>query len=340
MNKLSLFFAFLFLANFSLAQTINLNETPSNNNPTFNINQLLKERTPSIIKLRIPNTPDGIRTAELYDERGRQINFRFLLDPKTGLILGTHLDGIVIELIHDASGGYVILGRDKNGRIVDLHPDDLSLTDINFGERCFTLESGNSSSLGVNIGIALDVSGSMDHVLRDVSQAFQTFIQAAPENAMCQVLLFDDKVYNFNTDGSHGYFQTRDLVQCKQYARNNLQLPKIGGGTNIAEPASLLFEGLLKTPNARNIVIILTDGNDALSGQSLFSLRDQAVEKAGVYTVLNFLGNYSANAPISRIGDETLIGLNGAKAGQAVFDQTTQLIQSQKVLHLAACPTK
>ena len=46
------------------------------------------------------------------------------------------------------------------------------------------------------------------------------------------------------------------------------------------------------------------------------------------------------NAPISRIGDETLIGLNGAKAGQAVFNQTTQLIQSQKVLHLAACPTK
>lgn len=67
-------------------------------------------------RLRIPNTPEAIRTVKLRDQNGRAVQFRMLVDAQKGVILGTHLKGIKLELVRRSKAAgdlqYFVVGRD------------------------------------------------------------------------------------------------------------------------------------------------------------------------------------------------------------------------------------
>ena len=290
-------------------------------------------------KYRIPNTPEGIRTALLYDRKGRELDFRVLLDKDLELILGTALKGIVFEVLHSPRKGvYTILGR-KDGKPYRFTKDDLQLLDTRFREKCMDLVNPSELNIPNYIGIAIDISGSMRTFTDDLERSLSAFLQTVPEQSFCQIIQFDGRMFYVDPQSSRLVNSAPPFTLCSKFRDINIQ--SYNGDTYITPPTTALYEALRQKNEGNTLLLLLTDGQGnpyeepRISG--VLKLREQAEKEAGVYSIINWMGVYDQNYPISKIANDAVFGIGGKEAGEKFFDHSKGFIGGQQQVAVREC---
>ena len=234
--------------------------------------------------------------------------------------------------------------RDKNGYITNLHKDDCSIyEDKNLQKtKNFTQEK----NLPLTIGILLDTSGSQQNVLPLEQIAGAEFLKDVLTPKDEAFLISFDINVNLLSDYTNS---PREIKHAMDSAQINT-----GAGTgsvtgNGAARGTLLFDAVylaahdkLRQEAGRKILVLLTDGGDQGS-QETIKTATEAAQKANaiVYVILiadrGFYGGfgmgYTGDADMERLAKDTggrviNVGNNGKKLQEA-FDQIQDELRTQ-----------
>lgn len=310
-----------------------------------NLNAGLKEAIFSH-RLRVPLTPAEVLNAEFLTAAGAPIQFRMLADPDMGLIIGTPVVGLELELITrlDASGDvqYIVMGR-RDGKPYNLQAGDLHLTNLRFKDFCFTMEPLEQAGIPLNIEFALDVSGSMSDVMDDMGRSLRSFVSALPAEAQCRATLFSDVYTDLVPPGQS--MSGDATYSCNLLDDQHLLDAALvsGGGTNIVAPLTAMYQRLQRAQERLNLAVVISDGAGSETRYSpafkqLQTVRDEAVEQSGVYTVVSWLGSFNQNFPLSDLADSSVVGpLADANAIRTFFARSEALLQAQRVVTPVSC---
>lgn len=331
------------IASAALTQQIDTTRSASQ---SFQVDLNAPRKSPFVIRLRIPDTPEAIKHAEIYDARGRELEFRVLLAGDSApWILGTHLPGVSLEIIHRAGDNeFVLQARDADGNLITIARDDLHLTDRKYGDYCFDFAAMRSADLPIYIKAAIDISGSMDTFIPDVRKSFKEFLAQVPERSLCQVTLFDSETHYLDPEKQDWQTKRQPLRACNAFKSDKVlaRIKSRGLSTNIVEALRPLYDanGITK---ASQINVVLSDGaGDAKRGsrafRDLIAAREEAVTVTGVYTLVNWLGFYKTDFPLADLADQSVFGTMNATAGQAAFDATALVLDAQHHLTITDCP--
>ncbi|WP_263367607.1 VWA domain-containing protein [Edaphobacter bradus] len=245
--------------------------------------------------------------------------------------------------------------RDKNGYITNLHKDDCAILEDKNRQtiKNFTQEK----KLPLTIGILLDTSGSQQNVLPLEQQAGAEFLK--------DVLTPKDEAFlisfDINVDLLADYTNSpREIQRAMDKASINT-----GAGTgsvtgNSNPRGTLLYDAVYLAANdklrqeaGRKILVLLTDGGDQGSQETL-KTATEAAQKANaiVYVILiadrGFYGNYglvySGAGDMERLARETggrviNVGNNGKKLQEA-FDQIQDELRTQYLASYTPTNTK
>lgn len=291
-----------------------------------------------VARVRIPDTPAAILNADILDRYGREVKFRMLASEEMGLILGTHLEGVLLSQTHLVEEGgqfFLIISAVRNGQPFLPSKEDLHLTDLSHRDFCFDVEPVSASDVAVNINLAVDISGSMSDVMSDVRTSIAEFLTRVPSHAQCQVILFDQSPYLLDpTDGSlkrngAGFescaaFQTETaLGAVKSY----------DGGTRIARALAPIYRNHRTNQDALNLLLVISDGIGNESRRAfgrLRAMRDVAVEQNGIFTAVNWLGDYDTSYPLQSIADEEVVGiLDNERVSERFFNKLSYFLAAQ-----------
>jgi VWFA-related protein len=239
--------------------------------------------------------------------------------------------------------------RDKNGYITNLHKDDCSILEEKEPQKIknFTQEK----NLPLTIGILLDTSGSQQNVLPLEQQAGAEFLK--------DVITPKDEAFlisfDINVDLLADYTNSpREL----QRALNKAQI-NTGAGTgsvtgNGTARGTLLYDAVylaasdkLRQEAGRKILVLLTDGGDQGSQETLKTATEVAQKaNAIIYVILiadrQFYGGMGINLAdtgardMEKLASETggrviNVGNNGKKLQEA-FDQIQDELRTQYLL--------
>ncbi len=311
-----------------------------------------------IWRLQMPMvpTPEGIKKATLYDDSGNVIEYRILADAVSGLIIGTHLPGVTIDLAkvlkRNGQTRFVVSGRNADGTPINLKKEDLALIDLKHRNQCFALEELGSGSVRASVVVAVDNSGSMGDALPDIKVSLVNFVQNAPAGAECRIHTFNggstslhppsnsrpgraDSPHDLNATSIDDYY-----YQCSEFTSNFLNRHiSAGGGTDIINALTPLYEGALDRKADLNFILVISDGLGSVRSAKnrqfaqLQALRDQAVEEAAAYTIVNWLGAFNTNYPLARLAHYNIFGRAPDQPfAQDFFAQSSQLLKNQKVM--------
>jgi VWFA-related protein len=243
--------------------------------------------------------------------------------------------------------------RDKNGFITNLHKDDCSIMEDKAPQtiKNFTQEK----NLPLTIGILLDTSGSQMHVLPLEQQSGAEFLK--------DVLTPKDEAFlisfDVNVDLLADYTNSpRELTRAINKASINTAsssagVPGIGGGPmpTSRQRGTLLFDAVylashdkLQSQSGRKILVLLTDGGDQGSQETL-KTATEAAQKANaiVYVILladprysSGYGPFSGAGAMRSLAQDTggrviNVGMNGRKLEDA-FDQIQDELRTQYLL--------
>jgi VWFA-related protein len=234
--------------------------------------------------------------------------------------------------------------RDKNGYITNLHKDDCSIYEDKALQK--TKNFTQEKNLPLTIGILLDTSGSQQNVLplEQVSGAeFLKDVLTPKDEAF--LISFDINV-NLLSDYTNS---PREIKRAIDSAQINT-----GAGTgsvtgNGSARGTLLYDAVylaahdkLRQEAGRKILVLLTDGGDQGS-QETIKTATEAAQKANaiVYVILiadrGFYGGfgmgYTGDADMERLAKDTggrviNVGNNGKKLQEA-FDQIQDELRTQ-----------
>src|SRR6266851_6599803 len=232
--------------------------------------------------------------------------------------------------------------RDKAGYITNLHKDDCSIFEDKALQK--TKNFTQEKNLPLTIGILLDTSGSMQNVLPLEQQAGAEFLK--------DVLTPKDEAFlisfDINVDLLADYTNSpRELKRALDKASINT-----GAGTgsvtgNSNPRGTLLYDAVylaahdkLRQEAGRKILVMLTDGGDQGSQETLKTATEAAQKSnAIVYVILiadrGFYGGfgYTGDADMERLAKDTggrviNVGNNGKKLQEA-FDQIQDELRTQ-----------
>ena len=235
--------------------------------------------------------------------------------------------------------------KDKGGFITNLHKDDCSIAENKLDQpiRNFTQEK----NLPLTIGILLDTSGSQQNVLpleQDSGARFLKEVLKPKDEAF--LISFDINV-NLLADYTNS---PRDIKRAIDKASINTGTGSGSVTGHGAARGTLLFDALYLAANdklrqeaGRKIIVMLTDGGDQGSQETLKS-SVEAAQKANaiVYVILiadgGMFGTFGSSgaADMRRIASETGgrvidVGNNGRKLEEA-FDQIQDELRTQYLL--------
>ncbi|MBS1798324.1 MAG: VWA domain-containing protein [Acidobacteria bacterium] len=233
--------------------------------------------------------------------------------------------------------------RDKNGYITNLHKDDCEIYEDKVLQK--TKNFTQEKNLPLTIGILLDTSGSQQNVLPLEQEAGAQFLK--------DVLTPKDEAFlisfDINVDLLADYTNSpRELKRALDKASINT-----GAGTgsvtgNGTPRGTLLFDAVylaahdkLRQEAGRKILVLLTDGGDQGSQETLKS-SIEAAQKANaiVYVIMiadrgfgGYGGFYTGGADMDRMAKETggrviNVGNNGKKLEDA-FNQIQDELRTQ-----------
>jgi len=232
--------------------------------------------------------------------------------------------------------------RDKNGFITNLHKDDCEIAEDKVPQK--TKNFTQEKNLPLTIGILLDTSGSQQNVLPMEQEAGAEFLK--------DVLTPKDEAFlisfDINVDLLADYTNSpRELKRAMEKATINT-----GAGTgsvtgNSTPRGTLLYDAVylaahdkLRQEAGRKILVMLTDGGDQGS-QETIKTATEAAQKANaiIYVILiadrGFYGSfgYSGVSDMERLAKETggrviNVGNNGKKL-QDAFNQIQDELRTQ-----------
>lgn len=234
--------------------------------------------------------------------------------------------------------------RDKNGFITNLHKDDCNIYEDRVPQttKNFTQEK----NLPLTIGILLDTSGSQQNVLPLEQQSGAEFLK--------DVLTPKDEAFLISFDINVNLLS--DYTNSPREIKRSIDSAVIntGAGTgsvtgNGTPRGTLLFDAVylaahdkLRQEAGRKILVLLTDGGDQGSQETLKS-SIEAAQKANaiIYVILiadrGFYGGfglgYTGDSDMERLAKETggrviNVGNNGKKLQEA-FDQIQDELRTQ-----------
>jgi VWFA-related protein len=261
-------------------------------------------------------------------------------DPLQTLKIGTNLVNVYFS------------ARDKSGYITDLKKDDCLLTETpehgkpeNEVIKNFTQEK----KLPLTIGILLDTSGSQMNVLPLEQESGAEFLK--------DVLTPKDEAFlisfDINVDLLADYTNSqRELKRAIDKARINTGVTTgsvtgngTSGGTHLYDAVYLAASEKLRPEAGRKVIVMLTDGGEQGSQETLKSTIE-AAQKANaiVYVIMiadrGFYGGmgmiYTGDRDMQQLAHETggrviNVGNNGQKL-KAAFDQIQDELRTQYLL--------
>ena len=235
--------------------------------------------------------------------------------------------------------------RDKNGFITNLHKDDCSITEDKAPQvtKRFTQEK----NLPLTIGILLDTSGSQQNVLPLEQESGAAFLK--------DVLTKKDEAFLITFDINVDL--AADYTNSPNELRRAMDKAKINTGTgsgsvtgNGAARGTLLYDAVylaahdkLRPEAGRKIIVMLTDGGDQGSQETLKSATE-AAQKANaiVYVILiadrgGFGGGFQLGSMGARDMDKLATDTGGrvinvgndGKRLQEAFDQIQDELRTQ-----------
>src|SRR5580698_1636986 len=234
--------------------------------------------------------------------------------------------------------------RDKSGFITNLHKDDCTIFEDKAAQK--TKNFTQEKNLPLTIGILLDTSGSQRNVLPLEQQSGAEFLK--------DVLTPQDEAFLISFDINVNLLS--DYTNSPREIKRSIDSAEIntGAGTgsvtgNGAARGTLLFDAVylaahdkLRQEAGRKILVLLTDGGDQGSQETLKSATE-AAQKANaiVYVILiadrGFYGGfgmgYTGDADMERLAHDTggrviNVGNNGKKLEEA-FDQIQDELRTQ-----------
>ena len=234
--------------------------------------------------------------------------------------------------------------RDKNGFVTSLHKDDCSIFEDKVLQK--TKNFTQEKNLPLTIGILLDTSGSQIHVLPLEQQSGAEFLK--------DVLTPKDEAFLISFDINVNLLA--DYTNSPREIKRSIDSAEIntGAGTgsvtgNGSARGTLLYDAVylaahdkLRQEAGRKILVLLTDGGDQGSQETLKS-SIEAAQKANaiIYVILiadrGFYGGfgmtYSGDRDMERLATETggrviNVGNNGKKLEEA-FDQIQDELRTQ-----------
>jgi VWFA-related protein len=234
--------------------------------------------------------------------------------------------------------------RDKNGFITNLHKDDCNIYENKELQK--TKNFTQEKNLPLTIGILLDTSGSQMNVLPLEQQSGAEFLK--------DVLTPKDEAFLISFDINVNLLA--DYTNSPREIKRSIDSAQIntGAGTgsitgNGSPRGTLLFDAVYLAANdklrqeaGRKILILLTDGGDQGSQETL-KTATEAAQKANaiIYVILiadrGFYGGfgmgYTGDADMERLAKDTggrviNVGNNGKKLQEA-FDQIQDELRTQ-----------
>jgi VWFA-related protein len=291
----------------------------------------------SIVRAQEAPSPDGpppASTAPAAPER--------LGDPTQTLKLDVNLVNIYFS------------ARDKNGFVTSLGKDDCQIAEDHVPQTIKNLTQ--EKNLPLTIGILLDTSGSQEHVLSLEQDSGSRFIKEVvtpkDEAFLISVDVNVDLLSDFTSSPRE---LTRALMKASiNTASSSAGIPGIGGGPlPTSNPrGTLLFDAVflaandkLRSQTGRKILVLLTDGGDQGSQETLKTATEAAQKSnAIIYVVLladhpfygGFGGAFNGKAAMESLARDTGgrvidVGNNGRKLEDA-FDQIQTELRTQYVL--------
>ena len=244
--------------------------------------------------------------------------------------------------------------RDKSGFVLNLTPSDCQVSEDHQPQTIKSLT--HEKTLPLTIGILLDTSGSQQHVLPLEQQSAAHFLKSvlAPQDEAF-LISFDVNVDLLSDFTSSAAELTRAINQASiNTATAASGLPGIGSGPfPTAHPrGTLLYDAIylaahdkLQSQAGRKVILLLTDGNDQGSQETLASATE-AAQKSNVLVYVILIADHpyldSLATPISgksqmqhlardtggRVID---VGNNGPKL-EAAFTQIQNELRTQYLL--------
>jgi VWFA-related protein len=234
--------------------------------------------------------------------------------------------------------------RDKNGYITNLHKDDCSIFEDKAPQK--TKNFTQEKNLPLTIGILLDTSGSQMNVLPLEQQSGAEFLKDVLTPKDEAFLISFDINVNLLSDYTNSPREIKRSIDSAQINTGAGTGSVTGNGT---ARGTLLYDAVylaahekLRQEAGRKILVLLTDGGDQGSQETL-KTATEAAQKANaiIYVILiadrGFYSGYgmtfSGDADMERLARDTggrviNVGNNGKKLQEA-FDQIQDELRTQ-----------
>jgi VWFA-related protein len=235
--------------------------------------------------------------------------------------------------------------RDKNGFITNLHKDDCSIYEDKGLQK--TKNFTQEKNLPLTIGILLDTSGSQIHVLPLEQESGAEFLKDVLTPKDEAFLISFDINVNLLSDYTNSPREIKRSIDSAQINTGAGTGSVTGNGnprgTLLYDAVYLAAHDKLRQEAGRKILVMLTDGGDQGSQETLKSAIE-AAQKANaiIYVILiadrgfysgGGFGIYSGDRDMERLATETggrviNVGNNGKRLEEA-FDQIQDELRTQ-----------
>jgi VWFA-related protein len=232
--------------------------------------------------------------------------------------------------------------RDKNGFITSLHKDDCSIYEDKALQK--TKNFTQEKNLPLTIGILLDTSGSQIHVLPLEQQSGAEFLKDVLTPKDEAFLISFDINVNLLSDYTNSPREIKRSIDSAEIntgaSSGSVTGNSRSGGTHLYDAVYLAAHDKLRQEAGRKILVLLTDGGEQGSEETLKSATE-AAQKANaiIYVILiadrGFYGGgiYTGDRDMERLATETggrVINVgNDGKRLEAAFDQIQDELRTQ-----------
>jgi VWFA-related protein len=256
--------------------------------------------------------------------------------------------GVTAGILHSTStivNVYAIV-EGRHGRLIrDLNKDDFELSDEATPQKIeyFSQET----NVPVSLGIVLDTSNSQAHLLGTEQEAARKFLRSTLQSGdQAFVMSFDADVRLLQdfTSASDELARAIDSAEINQTGKSILRVdgmsPK-AGGTHLYEAVYLASNELMKARHGREVLVLVTDGEDQGSKMNL----QKSIEAAGKANVIVYsivvsdpefyllMGTtYHGDAPVRKLASATggrTIRVKSAGQIEQAFEQIESELRSQ-----------
>jgi VWFA-related protein len=235
--------------------------------------------------------------------------------------------------------------RDKNGFITNLHKDDCSIYEDKALQK--TKNFTQEKNLPLTIGILLDTSGSQIHVLPLEQQSGAEFLKDVLTPKDEAFLISFDINVNLLADYTNSPREIRRAIDSAEIntgaSSGSVTGNSRSGGTHLYDAVYLAAHDKLRQEAGRKILVLLTDGGEQGSEETL-KTATEAAQKANaiIYVILiadrgfysgGGFGVYTGDRDMERLATDTggrviNVGNNGKKLEEA-FDQIQDELRTQ-----------